>query len=139
VSTTTGKAVIILDDEKSYGDLLSQLITGNLDCPVFTYSHPLEALDALPTLNVGAVVTDYFMPVLDGAQFIRRAAPRLPGVPFIIITGHPLRLSDEYLDDLPALKAVLPKPFKWQKLSELIIRHWPDAAHRLQTIVPSSG
>jgi DNA-binding NtrC family response regulator len=139
VSTSIGKAVIILDDEKSYGDLLSQLITGNLDCPVVTFSHPLEALDALPTLNVGAVVTDYFMPVLDGAQFIRRAAPRLPGVPFIIITGHPLRLSDEYLDDLPALKAVLPKPFKWQKLSELIMRHWPDGANRPNQIATSSS
>jgi DNA-binding NtrC family response regulator len=139
VSTSTGKAVIILDDEKSYSDLLSQLITGNLDCPVYTFNHPLDALNALPDLNVGAVVTDYFMPALDGAQFIRRAAPRLPRVPFIIITGHPLRISDDYLDDLPALKAVLSKPFKWQKLTELIIRHWPDAANPPTILTPSSG
>lgn len=121
---------MIVDDEKSYGDLLSQLITDNLNRQVVAFSHPLEALDALPQLNVGAVVTDYFMPVLDGAQFIRRAAPHLPGVPFFIITGHPLRLSDEYLEDLPALKAVVPKPFQWKTLAELIVQHWPDPASR---------
>ncbi len=126
VNPPVGKAVIVVDDEKSYGDLLSELITINLDCPVLSFSHPLEAIDALPNLDVGAVVTDYFMPTMDGVQFIRHAASKLPGVPFIIITGHPLRLSDESLDDLPALKAVLPKPFKWRKLCELIVRHWPD-------------
>lgn len=121
-----------MDDEQSYGELLSQLLSENLGRPIVAFTRPLEALDALPTLDVGAVVTDYFMPVLDGAQFIRRAAPRLPGVPFFMITGHPLRLSDAYLEDIPALKAVVPKPFRWQVLGTLIVEHWPEPASRPQ-------
>lgn len=130
MSLVAKKCIVIVDDEKSYGDLLSQLVRENLNCPVAAFAHPVAALEALSDLNVGAVVTDYFMPVYDGSQFIRRAAPRLPGVPFFIITGHPVRLSDAFLDDLPALKAVLPKPFRWQKLAELIVRHWPEEASR---------
>ncbi|MCF7688326.1 MAG: response regulator [Cephaloticoccus sp.] len=130
MSTNGEKSVIIVDDEKSYGDLLSQLIRHDLDRPVLAFNHPLEALDALPNLSVAVVVTDYFMPVMDGVQFIRRAAPQLPGISFIMITGHPMRLTDETLDDLPALRAVLPKPFKWHKLSELIVRHWPAGDDR---------
>lgn len=132
VSLVAKKCIVIVDDEKSYGELLSQLVKDNLGQPVVTFAHPVTALEAMPSLDIGAVVTDYFMPVLDGSQFIRRAAPRLPGVPFFIITGHPLRLSDACLDDLPALKAVLPKPFRWQNLAELIVRHWPDEASRPQ-------
>ncbi|MEZ5413560.1 MAG: response regulator [Opitutaceae bacterium] len=130
MSPVANKCIVIVDDEKSYGELLSQLVRDNLNRPVVAFAHPVAALEAMPGLNIGVVVTDYFMPELDGAQFIRRAAPRLPGVPFLIITGHPVRLSDNFLDDLPALKAVLPKPFRWQKLAELIVRHWPDDASR---------
>ena len=130
MSPVAKKCIVIVDDEKSYGELLSQLVRDHLDQPVVAFDHPVTALEALPGLNVGAVVTDFFMPVYDGAQFIRRAAPRLPGVPFFIITGHPVRLSDAFLDDLPALKAVLPKPFRWQKLGELIVRHWPEETNR---------
>lgn len=130
MSKSTKKSVIIVDDEKSYGDLLSQLLGDTLDRPVLTFSHPRDALAALPDLDVGAVVTDFFMPELNGVQFIRRAAPNLPGVPFFIITGHPLKLSDESLDDLPALKAVLSKPFSWVKLCELVAEHWPDGDKR---------
>lgn len=130
MSPVAKKCIVIVDDEKSYGELLSQLVRDHLEQPVVAFDNPVAALEALPGLNVGAVVTDFFMPVYDGAQFIRRAAPRLPGVPFFIITGHPVRLSDTFLDDLPALKAVLPKPFRWQKLGELIVRHWPEEASR---------
>jgi hypothetical protein len=47
-----------------------------------------------------------------------------------MITGNPLKLSDEPFDDIPALKAVLAKPFKWSKLCELVLEHWPDAESR---------
>jgi hypothetical protein len=53
-------------------------------------------------------------------------------VPFFMITGHPLRLSDPYLEDIPALKAVVPKPFRWQVLGTLIVEHWPEPASRPQ-------
>ncbi|MBP6508372.1 MAG: response regulator [Opitutaceae bacterium] len=126
MSHPSTKAVVVLDDEKSYADLLSQLLTDSLVCPVHTFNRPFDALAALPDLDVGVVVTDYFMPQLNGIEFIAEASKILPDVPFLIITGHPLKLTDEALARLPTLKAVLPKPFNWQKLTDEIVRYWPE-------------
>jgi DNA-binding NtrC family response regulator len=125
VSAPTNKAVVILDDEKSYADLLTQQLTDSLACPVFTFNAPLDALAQLPEIDVGIVVTDYFMPQLNGIEFITEATKLRPDAAFIIITGHPLRLTDDALASLSNLKSVLPKPFNWQKLTDEIVRYWP--------------
>ncbi len=126
VSTPSTKAVVVLDDEKSYADLLAQLLTDSLSCPVHTFNRPFDALAAIPGIDVGVVVTDYFMPQLNGIEFITEASKLLPDTPFLIITGHPLKLTDDALASLPTLKAVLPKPFNWQKLTDEIVRYWPE-------------
>jgi DNA-binding NtrC family response regulator len=130
VSTPNGKTIVVVDDEKSYGDLLSQILVDLLGRPVQSFTHPQAALDALPNLDVGIVVTDYYMPDMTGVEFIRHASQLRPELSFLIITGHPLQLSDEYVYDLTALKAVLPKPFSWTKLAQLIARHWSDPDSR---------
>jgi two-component SAPR family response regulator len=125
VSAPANKAVVILDDEKSYADLLTQLLTDSLSCPIHTFTRPLDALAALPDINVALVVTDYFMPQLNGIEFIVEANKIKPEAAFIIITGHPLRLTDDSLANLPNLKSVLPKPFNWQRLTDEIALCWP--------------
>lgn len=116
----------MVDDEKSYVDLLGNLLTENLGCPVFCFTRPREALAALPTINVGLVITDYHMPQLNGFDFIRQAAPLLPGIPFILITGHSLQLLNHEIPSAAPLRAILPKPFSWRRLAEEITRHAPE-------------
>ncbi len=128
MSTPTNKAVVILDDEQSYAELLTQLLTDSLNCPLHTFTRPLEALAALPGIDVGMIVTDYFMPELNGIEFIIEANKVRPLASFIIITGHPLRLTDEALAGLPNLKSVLPKPFNWKRLTDEIARYWPEGS-----------
>lgn len=139
MSTASRKAVIVVDDEIPYCELLSKLLGEHLGRPVITFSNPEKALAALPELDVAVVVTDYYMPAMTGIQFIRRAIPLLPQVPFIIITGHPLRLSDENLQNLREVKAVLPKPFNWRRLSQLVARHWPDPSTRPEMVSQALG
>lgn len=121
------KAVVIVDDERSYLDLLSELLGENLNCPILTYARPHEALRALAGLDVGVIVTDYYMPNLNGLEFIQRARELLPSAAFLIITGHRLELTDEERRQLPELKAILYKPVNWRLLAAAIIRHWPDS------------
>lgn len=127
MSASSPKAIVIVDDEKSYLDLMSQLLTEKLSNPVHTFTRPLAALDALPLIDVGIVVTDYYMPQINGLEFIVRARAIKPDVPFLVITGHGVHLSEDEFAHLPELKAVLHKPFGWHKLASEIVRHWPDA------------
>jgi DNA-binding NtrC family response regulator len=124
----TPKSIVLLDDEKSYTELISQLLADNLDCPVHAFTRPLDALRALPALDVGVIATDYHMPQLDGIEFIREATPLVPQAVFVIITGHNLAAEEEKLARLAALRSVLPKPFGWRKLADEIIRVWPEPA-----------
>lgn len=123
---TPAKAIVLVDDEKSYTDLLSQMLTDNLDCPVHAFTRPLAALEALAAINPGVVVTDYHMPQLNGIEFIRQATRLVPQSAFVIITGHNLAAIEDEMARLTALKGFLPKPFGWRTLADEIIRVWPE-------------
>ena len=120
------KAIVLVDDERSYTDLMSQMLAENLDCPVHTFTRPLEALKALPLINPGVIVTDYYMPQLNGLEFIREAAPIVPTAAFVLITGHNLSAEEDTMARLKPLKGFLAKPFGWRKLADEIIRVWPE-------------
>jgi two-component SAPR family response regulator len=122
------KAIVLVDDEKSYTDLLTDMLAENLDRPVHAFARPLDALQALPRLEPGVVVTDYYMPQLNGLDFIRQAAPLVPDAVFVLISGHNLSAEKDAMARLPALKGYLPKPFGWRKLAEEILRVWPTPA-----------
>jgi DNA-binding NtrC family response regulator len=137
VNPAPPKSIVLVDDEKSYTDLLTQMLVDNLDCSVHAFSRPLEALTVLPQLQPGVVVTDYYMPQLDGFEFIRQAAPLVPQAAFVLITGHDLSAQKESMAKLPALRGFLPKPFGWRKLAAEILRVWPEGTpapmHRADT------
>ena len=64
------RSVVIVDDEKSYVELMAQMIADNLDCQVHPFTRPEDALNGLATISAGVIVTDYFMPQMDGVEFI---------------------------------------------------------------------
>jgi len=119
---------VLVDDEVSYTDLLTQMLAENLDCPVHAFSRPTEALAKLPQLNPGVVVTDYYMPNLNGLDFIRQATPLVPNAVFVVISGHNLSAEKDTMERLTALKGFLAKPFGWRKLADEILRVWPNPA-----------
>ena len=122
------KSIVLVDDEKSYTDLLTQMLAENFDCAVHAFSRPLDALKALPAVDPGVIVTDYHMPQLDGLEFIREASQVAPAAHFVLITGHNLSAAEDRMARLPALKSYLPKPFGWRKLADEILRVWPDTS-----------
>ena len=124
---------MIVDDEKSYVDLLAELIKEHFVNPIVTFTRPLDALAALPSLNAGIVVTDYYMPQLTGLELIVRARALNPGLPFLIITGHGMHLSEEDFSHFPELRAVLHKPLGWRQLADAIVTHWPRASRVVKT------
>jgi two-component SAPR family response regulator len=120
------KTIVMVDDETVYVDFLAKMLAEYFDHPVLSFSRANEALAALPTLDVAIVVTDYWMPRMNGFEFIQAAGPIMPGVPFIIISGHAMHLAEQDLSRLVSLRAILPKPFSWRKLAETIEVHAPQ-------------
>lgn len=127
MSSSADKIIVLVDDEIAYIDLLQQLLSDNLACPVRGFTTPAEALRALPNLNVGLIITDYQMPSMNGMQFITEVAKTAPDIPVVMITAYLLKFTQRELAKVPALKAVVRKPFKWKTLAEQVVKYWPDA------------
>ena len=120
----SAKCVILVDDEKAYIDLLEQLLSSHLSCPVYSFSHASEALRAIPDLQVGLIVTDYNMPDIDGLQLLAEIEQRLPSIPAVMITAFQENFTEQQLAKVPNLKMVIRKPFKWITLAENISQYW---------------
>ena len=118
------KSVMLVDDEVAYIDLLEQLLGEHLACPVHSFSRPLDALKALPGLDVGLIVTDFHMPGLDGLEFLTEVQKLRPALPAVMITAHEIEMHSAGVRRLPSLKAIVRKPFKWTALAAEISRHW---------------
>ena len=125
-SPSDEKIVVLVDDEISYIDLLQQLLSEHLACPVRGFTKPAEALRALPDLNVGLIITDYQMPAMNGLQFISEVQKIDDSIPAVMITAYLLKFTQRELSKVPSLKAVVRKPFKWKTLAEHVVKYWPD-------------
>ena len=121
------RKVVIVDDEKSFTELLAQILGDNMTCPVEAFNRPVDALKAIQAGEVAVLVTDFYMPVMNGIELIRNLQQANPSIPAILITGHSLKFGEEEMRRLPSLKTVLNKPFGWRRLAELVIQHWPDS------------
>lgn len=120
------KSIVLVDDEKTYTDLMSEMLAENLDCQVSSFTRPLDALAALAQIDPAVIITDYYMPQVDGLEFIRRAARIAPQAAFVLITGHNLATVEDEVARLQPLKGQLAKPFGWRVLADEILRVWPS-------------
>ena len=86
--------------------------------------------EALLALKNGAggcdlLISDYAMPHISGAEFVRRARQMLPDVPAIIITGY---AEAEAVRDRPEGVEILLKPFPEIALQRAMARACGQAA-----------
>jgi DNA-binding NtrC family response regulator len=124
-SAPPARSVVIVDDEKSYVELMAQMIENNLDCKVHAFTSPVDALSKLAEISAGVIVTDYSMPQMDGIEFVRHASKVTPKTAFIMISGHDLDPLEHELVRLKRLKLRLQKPFGWRPLTEAVLKVWP--------------
>jgi two-component system response regulator YesN len=115
----------MVDDEQPYVEMMAHLVEGKLRRPVHPFTGAEEALAGIAGLRPAVVVTDYFMPGMDGAEFIRRASGIVPDAAFIMISGHNLEPFREELSLITALKLRMQKPFGSKLLASAVLRVWP--------------
>lgn len=78
--------ILVLDDEENYAEMLQELLRGHNYC-VDMATRPERAIDQLMEIPYDLVISDYKMPVMDGADFLKRARELYPNLPFILVSG----------------------------------------------------
>lgn len=98
---------IVVDDARTARIMVSRMVE-SLGFEVITAEHGQDALDQMATDRVDAIVTDWNMPVMDGAEFAKavRASEEFRHIPILMVSSEadPRRVAkallsgvDEYL------------------------------------------
>jgi CheY-like chemotaxis protein len=78
--------ILVLDDEENYAEMLQDLLRDN-NYRVDMATRPERALDQLEEIPYDLVISDYKMPVMDGADFLKKSRELYPNLPFILVSG----------------------------------------------------
>lgn len=110
--------VLLVDDDPNLLNGLRRLLAGHERWNLMFATNGAEALDLMTTNDVGVVVTDIAMPVMDGEQLIQRMYEKHPNIMPIVLSGHwDQHISNRHLG--PYIQ-FLPKPVPREKLVEAI-------------------
>jgi diguanylate cyclase (GGDEF)-like protein len=129
---TKNRIAIIADDEDLGRMLLAEAVSA-VGLEVLSFADGGAAFDAALENDVGVVLLDVDMPVLDGNEVCRRlrAEPRFSSVPIVIVTGH--QDSDAIRRAFEAgATDFISKPVNWALLPhrlEYILRNAAAAEH----------
>ena len=78
--------ILVVDDDPDQRDAVAAMVIAKGYIPE-TAEHGEEALEKLGSTFFNAIVTDLFMPILDGAQLLRTLLERGDLTPAIVLTG----------------------------------------------------
>ncbi|BAM04959.1 response regulator [Phycisphaera mikurensis] len=116
----TPPLVLLVDDESHILRLLALKLEG-AGIAVATACNGAEALAVATQRHPSLIVSDFNMPVLDGAGLVAKlqADPTLHGIPVVLLTGRGHTLPPEALGS-PSLVAVKRKPFSGREMLALV-------------------
>ena len=112
------KAVLVVDDEDGIVGVLAAILE-DAGYRVRTASNGRQALDSVERERPDLVLSDFMMPLVDGAQLGRalRAEPRWAGIPVVMMSAVPEELLRAEFDGYAAF---LRKPFDIAGLLEAV-------------------
>jgi CheY-like chemotaxis protein len=113
--------ILIVDDEPDVGQIIRRLL-----CERLPHHEILVATDAGDALvrsagrTVALLITDVYMPDINGVQLAAKVKVRAPKTPVVIITAYPFPLLDR-LVRVRGIRSYLPKPFALPDLERLVV------------------
>jgi CheY-like chemotaxis protein len=117
----TGPLVLVVDDDPEHCAYMAEVLTRR-GCRVGMTLSGREAIRRLESETFDTVVTDVYMPDLDGIELVRTVRERWPAVRVIAVTGgalgHPTSVAN-FLKHL-GVSAILTKPFEPRDLIQSV-------------------
>lgn len=119
--------ILIVDDDEIYRSIMTKMVEG-IGLPVMTAGDGAEAVTLYKQYSqeIGCVVMDIQMPVMNGIDAFRAMKGIRADVQVIIASGYLNNANQDQLDPLnPA--GYLKKPFDFSDLSEMLEKCLPFA------------
>jgi DNA-binding NtrC family response regulator len=125
--------VVVVDDEEMVLTSINSFLSLETDYDVVTFSNPEDALEHLKDNDAHLVISDYFMPQMDGITFLGKVRDLRPETTRVILTG--------YSDKENAIKAInevglfqyIEKPWDNEHL-RLVLRNGLEKQQLLRTL-----
>lgn len=119
IPVTREKTILIVDDDRSMGELLKQTITQNTNHRAVWIAESDLVLETARRLHPSVILLDYIMPFMDGLQLYDhlQRVETMRNVPVILVSGSPT-LPFEKLRERGI--HVLRKPFEINDLLDMI-------------------
>ncbi len=116
--------VLIVDDEFGIANLLEAVLEDEGHRPVLA-SNGRQALEKAAEIRPDLVITDFMMPVMDGAALISAIAndPNLYGIPVVLMSAMP---EAAVAQRCSGYVSFLRKPFKIFEVIDLVARLLAD-------------
>jgi len=80
-------SILIVDDERSYLDLMKGLLEQEGYNNVITEDNPLKVISILEQQNIELILLDVYMPQKSGLDLLEEIYAQFPKIPVIIITA----------------------------------------------------
>lgn len=96
----TANTILIVEDDQSLGDFLSQAVATETPYHAVLVSNGLQALQVATTLHPALLITDYWLPGIDGLELLDRihALPGLEALPVLMISARLPKGEEEQRD-----------------------------------------
>lgn len=82
------KRILVVDDEKDVRETLEQVLK-TMDFEPYTAAGGQEALEILEKTKIDVVLSDLYMPEMNGIELLKRVKARDKNSVFLMITAHP--------------------------------------------------
>lgn len=110
---TDGRKLLVVDDDREIREVVGSLLESE-GYEVRLAEHGLDALAQLDSFAADLVLLDVRMPVMDGAEFVRRLRDRLAQPPPIVLMSAYTDLASTAAD--LGVRYILQKPFPLDRL-----------------------
>ncbi len=113
------KRVLLVDDDRQVRELTRFIIESEIPLEVYEATNGKDAFDLLQNKEYDLLITDIYMPEMDGIELIYKLKAAGSSIPIIVVSGGLNHHTRELLSSMESIH-VFGKPFSVNKLVEII-------------------